>query len=115
VQGSHGHRLLDNGNLLLFRARPKDGEPSPAHEYSFGLSSGMLLAQEQWFYVSEFNSDYLGDVDRLPNGNTLVTYASDSVMHELSPRQELVQSFVLPGGGQFGYSDFRETLYGPPQ
>ncbi|HEY3496637.1 MAG TPA: hypothetical protein VGK73_18185, partial [Polyangiaceae bacterium] len=66
-----------------------------------------------WSYMNEGRSVTLGDVQRLPNGNTLVTYSTDGSIHEITPAKELVQS--LGDAAQLGYSTFRETLYGPPQ
>jgi len=115
--GNHGHQLLEDGNLLVFFAtngsgRPV-GDPAPIDEYAFGEDAGALTATLAWSHVGEAGSMILGDVQRLPNGNTLVTYSTDGTIHEISPTRELVQSLSI--GGQFGYTSFRETLYGPPQ
>jgi hypothetical protein len=56
----------------------------------------------------------LGDVQRLGNGNTLVTYSTKGVIAEVSPAAALVQTLTY-ASSQFGYATFRETLYGPPQ
>jgi hypothetical protein len=114
--GVHGHQLLENGNLLFFSAtngtaRPV-GAPSPVYEYSFSGSEQVL----EWSYESEISSMIMGDVQRLPNGNTLVTYSAasiNSVIQEISPAGDVVYS--LGGGLTLGYVGFRETLYGPPQ
>ncbi len=55
----------------------------------------------------------LGDVERLSNGNTLITYSDTGVIQEVTPTKELVQT--LSGPISLGYSSFRKTLYGPPQ
>ena len=52
----------------------------------------------------------MGDVQRLPGGNTLVTYTTDGTIVELDPSWNEVQTF----SGRFGYSNWRPTLYGPP-
>ncbi len=52
----------------------------------------------------------LGDVQRLPGGNTLVTYSTDGTIVELDSNWNEVQSF----SSRFGYSNWRATLYGPP-
>jgi hypothetical protein len=50
-------------------------------------------------------------VQRLPNGNTLITYSNGGTIVELDPQDNIVARFTA---GSLGYSQFRETLYGPP-
>jgi hypothetical protein len=64
-----------------------------------------------WSYSSEHFSGTLGDVQRLPNGNTLVTYSNQGLMHEVNSAGKLVQSIQ---SDSLGYSTHRPTLYGPP-
>jgi hypothetical protein len=126
--GNHGHHLLTNGNLLFFTANIG---PSPVYEYAFTESATALTANQIWTYESpNLGSDVLGDIQRLPNGNTLVDYCRDGVMQELSPTNDIVQVLTatappneLPMGNYpppdsyvytFGYMNFRETLYGAP-
>jgi hypothetical protein len=49
-------------------------------------------------------------VQRLPNGNTLITSSNGGVIQEVDSSWNTVQSIK----GTFGYADWRETLYGPP-
>jgi hypothetical protein len=56
-------------------------------------------------------SAVLGDVQRLPNGNTLVTYSNSGTVVEVDGQSNIVARFTT---GSMGYSTFRETLYGPP-
>lgn len=122
ISGNHGHQLLANGNLLVFRA---SSGFSPITEYGFSTVSGTLTATPVWSYQSDLGSNHFGDVQRLPNGNTLVTYAwyyspdatgpvvvPEGVIQEVSPAGTLVQSVT---GGSLGYASFRKTLYGAPQ
>ena len=60
---------------------------------------------------SNSHSDSLGDVQRLPNGNTLVTFSNNGLLQELDSSWNVVQTLST---GSFGYADWRETLYGPP-
>ena len=55
-------------------------------------------------------STNLGDAQRLPGGNTLVTYASDGKLVELDASWNEVQTFAV----RVGYASWRKTLYGPP-
>lgn len=109
VLGTHGHHLLEDGRLLVFRGRMM---PSPVVEYALSLGEELFTAELGWSYTSEGYSMTLGDVQRLGNGNTLITYSNQSEFHEVSPSGEVVRR--LRRSGQFGYASFRETLYGPP-
>jgi len=61
-------------------------------------------------YAGTASSNTLGDVQRLPGGNTLVTYSSDGKIVELDPSWKEVQTFSV----RVGYTSWRPTLYGPP-
>ncbi|HXJ19835.1 MAG TPA: hypothetical protein VMT03_06335 [Polyangia bacterium] len=126
LAGIHGHELLDNGDLLFFSANAgglggrANGAPSPVYEYSLAQPDGSPETLE-WTYLGELGSDELGDVQRLPNGNTLVTYSifnpphinqAQGTIREVSATGTVVRSVT---GGAMGYSSFRETLYGPPR
>lgn len=115
VTGSHGHELLENGNVLVFLGYNLATESSRIYEYSIGQVSGALTATLEWSYVAAPGTRNLGDVERLPNDNTLVTYSDDATIHEVSPFSELVQTLTAVTNTWFGYVSFRETLYGPPQ
>jgi hypothetical protein len=117
--GNHGHQLLENGNLLLFSTN--FGAESPATEYRFSDEAGFLTATVEWSYTSSYQSEHYGDVQRLPNGNTLVTYSWNNsaeagelqcVIQEVTPMGTVARSVT---GAVGGYSAFRATLYGPPQ
>ncbi|MBN1612639.1 MAG: aryl-sulfate sulfotransferase [Polyangiaceae bacterium] len=110
---NHGHQLLDNGRFLFFNNGAfMSSEASQALEFTLN-TSGTLSATQVKSYKSSTNahSDSLGDVQRLPNGNTLVTFSNKGLIEELDPSWNVVQSL---SAGSFGYSDWRETLYGPP-
>ncbi len=118
LSGNHGHHLLDNGNLLYFQATSAQ---SIVHELELTETPSSLTVNEVWSYSDPLQSSLvLGDVQRLPNGNTLVVYSTDGVMHEVSEAGEIVQTLKAdaPDGTSlytdFGYANFRETLYGPP-
>jgi len=116
LTGTHGHEWLENGNLLVLLAgigRGSTTDPTQVVEYGFDGSMTAAGANLDWIYESTERTFILGDVERLPGGNTLITYSDTGVIYEVSPGRELVQS--LASGGEFGYSSFRKTLYGPPQ
>ncbi len=110
----HGNHLLENGNVILFsNGAFMSSEASQALEFSLDLAGGSLSATQVHSYTSSTNahSDSLGNVQRLPNGNTLVVFSNAGRIEELSPSWEVVQSLTTDS---FGYADWRETLWGPP-
>jgi hypothetical protein len=106
---NHGHQLLSNGNFVFFNNTSR----STALVLEYTLDESTWTATEIWRYESTAGSATLGDAQRLPNGNTVVTYSNNGVIHEVDADANLVQSFTS-SIGSFGYADFRPTLYGPP-
>jgi hypothetical protein len=89
-------------------------DASTFYEYALDASGGALGATQVRAYVSATgaHSNTLGDVQRLPNGNTLVTFSNDGLIEEVDPSSRVVQSLAAPW---FGYAEWRATLYGPPE
>lgn len=102
---NHGHHLLDNGNLIVFSNG--NGGQSPVIE--FALDTQSMTATEVWRYTGG-TSNVLGDVQRLDNGNTFVTYSVSGVIQEVNG-QSVLQSYTTDS---LGYAMYRPTLYGPP-
>ena len=71
----------------------------------------MTASKTLTYTASGASSNVLGDIQRLPNGNYLVTFSTSGQIHEISPTGTLVAKFTSTA---FGYSEFRESLYGPP-
>jgi Arylsulfotransferase (ASST) len=109
-QVSHGHHLLDDGTMLVFNNNA-NGSPSDALEFKLNTTAGTMSATSvEAFTSGSLTSNVLGDVQRLPNGNTLITYSTDGTILEVDPSWATVQTLT----GSYGYADWRETLYGPP-
>jgi hypothetical protein len=100
----HGQHLLDE-SILVFANAGAGQNASTAVEYD-------LTGQEIWNYDSGFFTANLGDVQRLPGGNTLVTYSNDSVVHQVDPDQNLVLEFDGQGSS-IGYVLWTPSLYEP--
>lgn len=105
---NHGHQLLDNGNFLLF-SNGNAGENARVLEYE--LDESKWEAKRIWEYEGELGSPTLGDVQRLPGGNTLITYSNAGIMREVDEDGNLVQDIRTTS---LGYTTFRKSLYGPP-
>lgn len=105
---THGHHLLEDGTFVLFNNTYTD----MSHVFEFHLTStpSAFTATLIEDYVGDGLSNNLGDVQRLPGGNTLVTYATDRKIVELDPNWNEVQTFEV----RVGYANWRPTLYGPP-
>jgi len=111
---NHGHQLLAGGHFLFFNNNgtggTQTGSTSPIIELE--LDEQALTATEVFRYSSEGDSSSsLGDVQRLANGNTLVTYSNEGVIHEIDSSGQRVQTFTTE---PIGYVMHRESLYGPP-
>ena len=106
---NHGHHLLQDGTFLMF----VNGSSGPSHvfEYALGTSGAVTATQLVDFTSGSNSSSVFGDVQRLPNGNTLITYSTASVILEVDPAWNTVQTIKATS---LGYADWRETLYGPP-
>ncbi|MBN2573744.1 MAG: hypothetical protein JXP73_04200 [Deltaproteobacteria bacterium] len=104
---NHGHHLLDN-SLLLFANK---GGSNASAVFEYALDGKKIMS-----YDSGRSAQNLGDVQRLPGGNTLVSYSnSQSYIHEIDENQKLVLEIDLGAGGpSLGYVLWRPSLYGPP-
>jgi len=103
---NHGHHLLPNGHFLFFNNGGAVRE-SPVLEYELTEPEATLV----WSYTADYASGTLGDVQRLPNGNTLITYSNAGLVREIDSDSQLVQELSLPS---VGYVEHRTSLYGPP-
>lgn len=97
----HGHQLLDN-SIVIFA----NGQKASAIEYD--LDDGKVI----WRYDEDVTVNNLGDVQRLPGGNTLVTYSTAGVIKEINAGGDVV--LTIKTGSSIGYSVWRESLYGLP-
>jgi hypothetical protein len=107
----HGHHLIAPDRLLFFNNNAA-GSTSAAVEVALDFDA--LTATRVWEYDGGEYSGIYGDVQRLDNGNTLVTYSTAGVIHEVSADGELVRTFTWSLGGALGYATHRASLYGPP-
>jgi len=122
VGAQHGVHLLGLDRLLVFNNNMRSvatgpagtGDGSIVMELSLDLTA--MTATEIWSYKADpgIPNEILGDVRRLPNGNTIVAYSTKGVLHEVAPDGTLLQEWTWPLGASFGYVEKRATLYGPP-
>ncbi|HEY3496863.1 MAG TPA: hypothetical protein VGK73_19325 [Polyangiaceae bacterium] len=98
----HGHHLLSD-SLLVF-ANLAEPSRSQAIEY-------LLDGSEKRRFTSGGYSANFGDVQRLPGGNTLVTYSNAGQIEEIDDSDQVVLE-IDTGDSRLGYVSWRETLYG---
>jgi Arylsulfotransferase (ASST) len=107
---NHGHHLLADGTFVLFNNGSMAGGASTMR--LFKLNASNMTAMPGLTYTgSGVNSNVMGDAQMLPNGNILVTASQMGQITEVTPGGQVVATFK---GNAFGYSEYRDSLYGPP-
>lgn len=109
---NHGHHLLDDGHFLFFNNNGNgNGNGSQMLEFQLDVS-GLTATQVGQYQPSSNDSSFsLGDVQRLDNGNTLITFSNQGTIHEINPEGQVVQIMYTEA---LGYVQHRKSLYGPP-
>jgi hypothetical protein len=101
----HGHHLLES-SIVVFANRGAGNDSSSIVEYR--LDDGSELMN---FVSGDFSAN-LGDVQRLPNGNTLITYSNDSIIKEIDADENVVLE-ISGGNSRIGYALWTPSLYDP--
>ena len=90
----HEPVLLPNGNMLLFDNQGAGGERSKVIEFN------PMTQTIEWFYAGDteggFFSEALGSVQRLPNGNTLITDSETGEAFEVTTDKVVVWRYRTP-------------------
>jgi hypothetical protein len=107
-QVNHGHHLLDDGTMLIFNNNTEGA--SEVRQFQLDTNGALTATEVKDFKYDDISVPVLGDVQRLPNGNTLITYSTAGEILEVDPSWAPVQTIT----GTQGYADWRATLYGPP-
>jgi hypothetical protein len=101
----HGQQLLDSS--ILIYANNGGGGTSKSAAIEYGLDGSLIKK-----FTSGGSATNFGDVQRLANGNTVITYSTSSLIQEVDKSDAVV--LEVKGSGSFGYVEFRESLYGLP-
>ena len=101
----HGTQLLAS-SILIFA---NNGTAGKSQAVEYGLDGHLIKA---FSANGGANVTNFGDVQRLSNGNTIITYSTSSLMQEVDASDTVV--LEVKGSGSFGYVEFRDSLYGPP-
>jgi hypothetical protein len=93
-----------------------DGSSGGSTAIEMVLDTAAATATTVWSYTANpaIANMVMGDVQRMPNGNTVVAFSTKGVLHEVSADGSLLQAWTWPAGSTFGYIQKRSTLYGPP-
>jgi hypothetical protein len=111
----HGFHLLALDRILIFNNNGGGGGGGGGSlALEIALDLGTMTATREWEYNGGIANQVMGDVQRLSNGNTLVTYSTQGIMHEVDQNGGVVQELTWGLGGAVGYAMHRESLYGPP-
>jgi len=104
----HQFEILDGSILVMDNGTSEDG--SRAVEFSLDL--GLAEALPVWTYVADppVVTFALGDVQRLPAGETMVTWSTAGQIDLISADDQLIRQVNVGIGGTFGYAYWRETL-----
>jgi hypothetical protein len=102
VAGQHAPTLLENGNILIFDNgvhRLDDSVP-----YSRAIEINPATNEIVWKYQNQptwnFFSPRMGNAQRLPNGNTLITESSFGRFFEVTKEGEIVWEYIAPFFGK---------------
>lgn len=98
----HGCHLAGSSFLGFFN-------PDTVREYEV---DGAELGAEIWHYRADNDTLFLGDVQRLPGGNTMVTFSDDAVIQEVDAQMRLIRSITFDD--PIGFAAWRQSLYEPP-
>lgn len=113
LRQQHQFQILDDG-ILVFNNQTIGENYSNVLEY--GLDWEDQSAELRWEYVTDPAQFcyVLGDVDRFPGGETLVTWSTAGRMEFVSGDGDMLWRLKLGLGAGFGYTTYRETLYANP-
>lgn len=93
ISGPHDATVLENGNILLF-------DNGLARGWSRVIELDPLQKKIVWQYRAPVPEDFFtkshGSNQRLPGGNTLITYSGKGRAFELTPEGEVVWEFLNP-------------------
>ncbi|MDP7114659.1 MAG: aryl-sulfate sulfotransferase [Myxococcota bacterium] len=107
----HQHQFQRIGDsLLVFDNGNPEINASKAVEYALDVGAG--TAELTWSYAPDPDvySFSLGDVSRLDNGNTLITFSTAGQVQEVTPAGDVVWELSMGLGGALGYVTYVEQL-----
>ena len=110
-QRQHEFELLDDGGIVVFDNGLPAGGDSRVVEYALDEQGGAAVFRWEYRLDPPRYNVALGHVDRLPNGNTLITWSALGQIDEVTPEGTVVWRLKAEMGSGFGYTTWRETLF----
>jgi hypothetical protein len=98
------------GGIIVHDNRDDVALPSRVIEYA--MDTDAMQVDYVWQYVVDppMHVIGLGDVSRLPTGNTFVVWSSQGQMDEVTPDGEVAWRLNMPLGGALGYGSWMESV-----
>ena len=105
----HQFHFFDD-RLLVFDNQYPEEFASYVEEYVLDPQNGTM--DLVWSYSTDpaIYCPVLGDVLRLPNGNTLVTWSPGGLTEEVTPEGQVVRQLAAALGTAFGYTTWVDSL-----
>lgn len=102
----HGHHFVQD-SLVVFNN--KNAGNADVLEFTFDLANKTAGSVD--VFAHSYASIAFGDVRRLPNGNTFITYSNTGHLLEIDASKNVLRDIST---GPIGYSEHRKSLYGEP-
>lgn len=116
----HNFHMIGPDHLVLFNNVVGMGVMAPSGASSLAielkLDEAGKKATKMWTYTptKAIQNVVMGDAQRMPNGNTIVAFSTQGIVHEVDSAGMLIRSISWGTGGAIGYIIARPTLYGKP-
>lgn len=114
----HAVEILENGNLLMFDNGNRRGHSFclPPQPYSTAVELAVNPGEpepveEVWRHTLDLFAPFVGDADRLPNGNTLITAGAVQRVFEVAEDGSLVWEYEQYDSNLIYRADRIPTLY----
>ncbi len=109
-QRQHQFRVIDD-HILVFDNGTPEKMDSRVIEYALDESAG--TAQNVWEHHNDppLMSIGMGDVERLPDGNTLITWSGPGQIDEVAPDSRVLWRLQVEMGSGVGYTVWRRALF----
>jgi hypothetical protein len=92
---AHGVELLSDGNVIMYD-NGNDRRPQHSQALELYIDPVAQVAEEAWSWTEPEMFDYWGgNVDRLPNGNTLIVNVEVGRLIEVTPEGEIVWEMFM--------------------